>query len=90
MKVGTKIYLGFGTIIFILSLLGIVTYLGLNTMIENARWVNHTREVLEEIQIVTSYIKDAETGQRGFLITGQERYLEPYNNAIKEIDKVTR
>jgi CHASE3 domain sensor protein len=87
MKVGTKIYLGFGTIVFFLSLLGIVTYFGLNSMIDNARWVNHTREVLEEIQKISSFLKDAETGQRGFLITGQDRYLEPYNNALKDIEK---
>ena len=32
-------------------------------------------------------ILDAETGQRGYLLTGDERYLEPYNNAIGQVDK---
>ena len=32
-------------------------------------------------------ILDAETGQRGYLLTGDERYLEPYNNAINQVDK---
>ena len=30
-------------------------------------------------------LKDAETGQRGFVLTGEERYLEPYHAAIGEI-----
>lgn len=32
-----------------------------------------------------SALKDAETGQRGFLLTGEERYLEPYREALRRI-----
>ena len=32
-------------------------------------------------------LKDAETGQRGFLLTGVESYLEPYNNSRAKLDK---
>lgn len=32
-------------------------------------------------------ILDAETGQRGYLLTGDERYLEPYNNAINQVNQ---
>jgi PAS domain S-box-containing protein len=34
---------------------------------------------------ILSLLKDAETGQRGFLITGRESYLEPYNKAVAEL-----
>jgi PAS domain S-box-containing protein len=34
-----------------------------------------------------SAMKDAETGQRGFLLTGQESYLEPYREATREVSK---
>ena len=30
--------------------------------------------------------RDAETGQRGFLITGEERYLQPYRAALQQVD----
>jgi signal transduction histidine kinase/DNA-binding response OmpR family regulator len=36
---------------------------------------------LDRLQVLLSTLQDAETGQRGFLITGDEAYLEPYNNA---------
>ena len=37
--------------------------------------------------MITGSLKDAETGQRGFVITGEERYLEPYNAALDEAAK---
>lgn len=53
---------------------------------------NAEREQLDTTQQVAklnadllSALKDAETGQRGFLLTGQERYLEPYNQAVASI-----
>ena len=36
---------------------------------------------------LTQTILDAETGQRGYLLTGDERYLEPYNGAIKQVNQ---
>ncbi len=41
-------------------------------------WVSHTHEVLETLEGVLSSLQDAETGQRGFIITGAAEYLTPY------------
>ncbi len=41
-------------------------------------WVGHTHEVLETLQGMLSSLQDAETGQRGFIITGAAEYLAPY------------
>ena len=43
--------------------------------------VSHSLEVIAQAQLLLSTIKDAETGQRGYLLTGAERYLEPYTTA---------
>ena len=43
--------------------------------------VAHTREVLEQLENVLSSLKDAETGQRGYLLTGETRYLRPFETA---------
>ena len=43
--------------------------------------VRETDRALRQIELILSTAKDAETGQRGFLITGDERYLEPYKMA---------
>ena len=34
----------------------------------------------QQLEALLSSVKDAETGQRGFLLTGEERYLEPYTD----------
>ncbi len=48
-------------------------------------WVTHTHEVLENSQRLLSALQDAETGQRGFLITGAPAYLEPYESSVSRI-----
>ncbi|HJR03238.1 MAG TPA: CHASE3 domain-containing protein [Methylomirabilota bacterium] len=49
------------------------------------QWVSHTHEVLDHLERVVSTLKDAETGQRGYLLTGERVYLEPYEQALARI-----
>jgi signal transduction histidine kinase/DNA-binding response OmpR family regulator len=49
--------------------------------------VRETENLLLHVETILSILKDAETGQRGFVITGDEAYLEPYNRAVSEIRK---
>jgi PAS domain S-box-containing protein len=48
----------------------------------NVEWVSHTHEVLAKLEAALSSLKDAETGQRGYLLTGEPAYLEPYRDAV--------
>ncbi|MFA9391095.1 MAG: methyl-accepting chemotaxis protein [Prolixibacteraceae bacterium] len=57
----------------------------MNKLVNNSDWVSHTQEVLKEINHILGLLKDTETGQRGFVITGEEDYLEPFNNAKAEL-----
>ena len=45
----------------------------------------HTHEVLTEVRDALSLLKDAETGQRGYLITGDPKYLEPYDAVVARV-----
>ncbi len=49
----------------------------------------HSHEVLRTLDETLARLVDAETGQRGYLLTGDEGYLEPYREAIKNLDQVT-
>ena len=51
---------------------------------EQHKWVLHTHKVVEESERFLGYLRDAETGQRGFLLTKNESYLEPFNVAIQQ------
>ena len=58
---------------------------------QNDTRVAHTDEVLAAIEAVVSTMTDSETGQRGYLITGEDRYLAPYNAAVTAIqDRIQR
>ena len=80
--VGRKIAFGFGLSVVILLVVGAVTFRTTDMLIENDHRVTHTHQVLEGLAHVVSMMKDAETGQRGYLLTGDDAYLEPYRAAV--------
>jgi methyl-accepting chemotaxis protein len=85
-SVGTKIGAGFGLALFILAAIGILAYTNTSNLVRAAEWRTHTYIVLGGLDRLLSEAKDAETGQRGFVLTGDESYLEPYNAAIRTLD----
>ena len=54
-------------------------------LVEETQSVEHTWAVIGEIESTVSTLKDAETGQRGYLLTGRPSFLEPYRAAIETI-----
>ena len=58
----------------------------LNERTAAADSITHTMQVIEQIQNTISTLKDAETGQRGYLLTGSEDYLLPYTNARASLE----
>jgi signal transduction histidine kinase/ActR/RegA family two-component response regulator len=48
---------------------------------ETTRWVEHTHKVISEGHLLMKLMVDMETGERGFIITGKEHFLEPYYSA---------
>jgi signal transduction histidine kinase/DNA-binding response OmpR family regulator len=86
-KIGTKIGASFALALTMLSTIGIVSYRNTTQLIDTARQENHSYRVITELEDLSSRIKDAETGQRGYILTGDRRYLEPYNSAITVIEK---
>ena len=77
----TAILIGFWIAIAAVIVVALLSYSSLQGSIGNAQRVTHTLQVVEQLQALLSNMKDAETGQRGYLITGDENYLAPYMNA---------
>ena len=74
-------FAGFAAAIVAVFIITFFSQLSLeNRTASNAR-ATHTLNVLSALQDLGSAVKDAETGQRGFLLTGEESYLAPYNDA---------
>jgi two-component system sensor histidine kinase/response regulator len=75
------------------SILFILVLENINLVRETFSWVDHTQEVLNKTQKIEKLIVDMETGQRGFLITGKEEFLEPFHlgkNNLSEVIKETK
>jgi len=75
------VLLGFVAAILIVCCITAITYLALRERDETATRVQQTLRLLQELQDVMALVKDAETGQRGFLLTGDELYAQPFTSA---------
>lgn len=76
---------GFSMLVLVLVAGILLTRRQIAVQVDAQLRVTHTREVLLNLETTESLLKDAETGQRGYLLTGDEQYLEPYSNAVSQI-----
>ena len=83
--VGKRLLAGFGLSALTLVVISVVSYYNASRLIENDTWVKHTHQVRTDLALLLSQLKDAETGQRGYIITGVDSYLEPYQSAVAAI-----
>ncbi len=77
---------GFGALLLLLLANGLVIRRQLAIQVENQALVRHTTDLLLQLSNTESLLKDAETGQRGYLYTGEPLYLAPYTLAVDQID----
>jgi signal transduction histidine kinase/CheY-like chemotaxis protein/CHASE3 domain sensor protein len=80
-----RLQLVFAVSILLLLISSVASFYSLRQLIDNADMVNHTNIVLRESENVISRIKDAETGQRGYLLTRNPMFLKPYTGAYGEV-----
>jgi CheY-like chemotaxis protein/signal transduction histidine kinase len=73
--------IGFLLAVLAVAIIALLSYQSLQTTTTTAASLTQTIEVLGRMQALFSTLKDAETGQRGFLLTGEESYLTPYTDA---------
>lgn len=71
----------------LLLVLGGISAFNVNAITERAGWVNHTYVVLGKADGIVASAVDMETGMRGFLLAGEEQFLEPYNSGSAQIAK---
>ncbi|WP_299495788.1 CHASE3 domain-containing protein [uncultured Shewanella sp.] len=78
-----KILFGAALPIFFLLVISIVVYMSIQRQTETTQWVEHTHEVIGKAHHLTKLLIDMETGERGFLLTGNPNFLAPFEAAIK-------
>ncbi|HEY6620493.1 MAG TPA: response regulator [Steroidobacteraceae bacterium] len=76
-----KTLIGFLLAVVAVAIIALLSYQSLQMTTVTAANLTQSIEVLGRLQGLLSILKDAETGQRGFLLTGEESYLTPYTDA---------
>ena len=76
---------GLGLSLLLLLMSSVASYISIKNLIDSSGMVRESNETIKNINNVFSLVKDAETGQRGFLLSGDQAFLTPYNNAKAKI-----
>ncbi len=76
--------IGLALIVLLLVANAIISEWNIQRLLLNDQRVIHTQEVLTRLEEVLANVTEAETGERGFLITGDAQYLAPYREAVAE------
>ncbi len=87
-KPDSRIIIGYSTSLFLLLVVYVVTLVANNKLKEKTKLVEHTYQVKFDLEYLMSKIKDAETGVRGFAITKNNDFLEPYINSKESVDSI--
>ncbi|HEY9738096.1 MAG TPA: CHASE3 domain-containing protein [Trichocoleus sp.] len=86
LKLGQVTRLSFGAIVAVMVGIGISAKTSMHRVVSTSEWVGHTHAVKADLADLEKKLVDAETGQRGFIFTGEESFLEPYTAAVGEFD----
>ena len=75
------------TIAAVISIvIGAISFSNVSRLSDDAAAVAHSQEVIGALQTVLSTATDAETAARGYTITASETFLQPYNQAVRDVD----
>jgi CHASE3 domain sensor protein len=85
MTVRTRITLGFGAALPATTASGVAFWYSTTRLLDAVGQIAHSHETLEELGTLLSMMKDAEAGQRGYLLTGDKADLGPYHQARDEV-----
>ena len=75
----------FGFLLLLLGINAAVSYFNTQRLIENNRLVNHTYQVIFELETRLAAASEVVSGTRGYVITGQESFLEPFNAGVENL-----
>ncbi len=87
---GRRLAAGFAFALAVLLVTSTLGFRSTSRLIENEHWVAHTHQVRRHLSDLDSYLKDAETSQRGYIITGNVAFLATHQSAVPLIGRVQR
>ncbi|MDJ0555366.1 MAG: CHASE3 domain-containing protein [Microcoleaceae cyanobacterium MO_207.B10] len=86
MNIRQVLPMGVGIIMITIGISNLIYQSSVKSLKNSSEWVAHTYEVKALLRELEKNLVDAETGQRGFIYSGQDSFLEPYNRSLEKID----
>lgn len=87
-RITTRTRIGFFAAFFLLLVSYILTYISSKKVSSQDYWMNHTHEVIHNLDNLVGFITKAESEFRGYLITNDTRHLAVYDKSIKSTDSI--
>jgi signal transduction histidine kinase/DNA-binding response OmpR family regulator/CHASE3 domain sensor protein len=79
-----NLLVGYGVSIFLLLVSSVASYVSIDNLLSSSERVNQTHQVIIELENVLAGLKDAETSQRGFLLTTEDEFMTNYASGGRE------
>jgi methyl-accepting chemotaxis protein len=96
LSIARKLMMSFAAMIVIMLATSFIVYQNLGLIQQSSGWTTHTYAVLEAVDSALAAMVDQETGVRGYLVSADERFLEPYRKggdayaaAFREVKQLT-
>lgn len=80
-----NLQIGFGISLLLLLASSTASYVSIRQQIHNSEMVDHSRKVMGRVNKILQDLQNAETGQRGYLLTGMDKFLAPYHNGLESL-----
>lgn len=84
-KINSKIFLGLALAVGVLLFTAAASFWSIRGLSVQTANVEHTYQVMQEVESITAVLKDAQAGTRGYLLTGDTMYLRPYSLATNQL-----
>jgi methyl-accepting chemotaxis protein len=90
MKITTKLVAGFAALlVIVVAVSGLVVW-KINFIAQSAYWTTHTNKVLDAVNETLVGMLNQETGLRGYLVSEDRAFLEPYRAGIRQFEEGLR
>ncbi len=83
---GRRLAAVFGALLAIQIIVAVIAYSGITQLAQNSALASHTSAIIYGLNAVRTDLLDVETGERGFVITGDANYLQPYQSGLQALD----
>ena len=76
--------------LLVLTVSSVASFISIKSLLNSNFWVNHTQDVIYNLNEGSSIITEAQTSMRGYLLTGDEQFVERFNDAENKSNEYLR